>query len=119
MAILLYLLLYLVPYAEKTGFFSENETPDKSQQSLYLIRSAPIVLGYVICALIYWKRVVFPKCIIYPLGIANVYTGTVLCLLYAGGTILWFILPSVVLPLLILPVSFIYGLVKDIQYVRR
>lgn len=117
--ILLYLCFYLVPYADHNGFFNENETPDNNKVSTYVMLSAPIVIGYVVYTLIYCKKIKIIKSLNYPLIVTNVYLGSVLCLLSFGGAILWVVMPTLLFPLAALPTSFIFGLIKDIQYIKK
>lgn len=113
------LLFFLLPYADKNDFFNENTSPHLDKMIKYLVLSIPFVAGYIIFFLTYIERIDFIRSLNYPLLVFNVYFGVVLCLLSFGGALMWVIIPSVLIPLLSLPASLIYGVMKDIQYIKK
>lgn len=115
----LYLLFFLIPYADKNGFFNENDSPEQGKIIIYFLLSTPIMLGYVVFALWKIKNIVFLKSLNYPLFIFNTYIGFFICAISLGAAILWLMVATIFIPLLALPASFIFGLVKDIQYLRK
>jgi len=55
----------------------------------------------------------------YPLIIFNVSFFSFVCLAENGGTIQWLMVFTAIIPAILLPVSFIMGLVKDIKYLKN
>ncbi|MNI97319.1 hypothetical protein D3C76_1548800 [compost metagenome] len=57
--ILLYLILFLFPYADDHGFFNESLTPEGREKLIYSLLSIPILILYSIYALINIKKITF------------------------------------------------------------
>jgi hypothetical protein len=117
--VIVYLWFFLLPYADKHGFFNENDSPDLRQMHIYLWLSAPIVISYILFVLVSLNKIKFLLSLNYPLLIFNIYAGIILVIISIGGAILWFVMPSVLIFILILPISLVYGLVRDIKYIRN
>jgi hypothetical protein len=117
--LVLYLIFFLVPFAENNEMFSENESPQFAFAIKYFFLSTPIVVGYILFFLTNFNRIVFLRSVNYPLFVFNGYLGVVLCILVVGGAILWLVIPTLLIPLLVLPGSFIYGVTKDIQNYKK
>lgn len=116
LTIFLYLLFFLIPYADKHGFFNENSFPQQEKKLLYFFLSTPIIIGYIVYAFMSIKKIIYLKSLNYPLLVFNVYFGSAICLLALGGAILWLMLLTFFIPVVFLPVSLIIGVVKDIKY---
>ncbi|KRE44277.1 hypothetical protein ASG85_33085 [Paenibacillus sp. Soil724D2] len=116
MIVALYLIFFIVPYADKNGFFNENNVPNYEEVKKYIFLCIPVVIGYILFSSIYIRKTSFLKSLIYPLFIANIYLGFWLSLLAMGGAILWLMIPTIIFPIIALPISFHKGRMKDIQY---
>lgn len=116
---LLYFILFLVPYAEAHGFLHENLIPDDKEKFIYSLLSIPIMLIYLIYIILPKRKVIFLKSILYPLIIINVYFGFFLCLICAGGAALWLMVFTILIPIVLVPLFFIFGLISDVRYYRR
>lgn len=46
LTLFLYLIFFLIPYANTYGFFSENITPQVGDRLRYLFLNTPISIGY-------------------------------------------------------------------------
>lgn len=117
--LLLYFILFLVPYAEVHGFLHENLIPDDKEKFIYSLLSIPIMLIYLIYIILPKRKVIFLKSILYPLIIINVYLGIFLCLICAGGAALWLMVFTILIPIVLVPLFFIFGLISDVRYYRR
>lgn len=117
--ILLYFVLFLVPYAKSHGFLNENLTPDDNERFVYGLLSIPTMVLYAIYIILAERKVTFPRSIVYPLIIINLYLGAFLCLIRAGGAVLWLMVFTIMIPIVLVPLLFILGLVWDIRYYRR
>lgn len=117
--LLLYFILFLVPYAEAHGFLHENLIPDDNEKFAYGLLSIPVMLLYLIYIILSERKVTFLKSILYPLIIVNVYFGIFLCLIRAGGTVLWLMVFTILIPIVLVPLFFIFGLISDVQYYRK
>ena len=116
MIVTTYLIIFVIPYADIHNFFNENEIPNHKEIIKYSLLCFPVVIGYFLFGIIYIRRTTFLMCLNYPLFIINIYIGFWLCLLVEGGAILWVAIPSLIIPIIVLPISFYKGLLKDIQF---
>lgn len=117
--ILLYLILFLVPYAEDHGFLNESIIPEGREKLIYTLLSIPIMILYSIYAIISFKKITFLKSIIYPLLIMVGYLGLFMCLIRDGGAVLWLMVLTIIIPIVLIPLSIVIGIKKDIDYFRR
>ncbi|QNK55150.1 hypothetical protein [Paenibacillus sp. PAMC21692] len=117
--ILLYLILFLIPYANDHGFFNENIIPEGKEKLIYSLLSIPILILYSIYAIISIKKIKFLKCINYPLLIIVGYLGLFMCLIRDGGAVLWLMVLTIIIPIVLIPISMVIGINKDINYFRR
>lgn len=117
--ILLYFVLFLVPYARSHVFLNGNLTPDDHERFIYGLLSIPVMLLYLIYILLAERKVTFLRSIFYPLIIVNLYFGIFLCLIRSGGTVLWLMAFTIMIPIVVVPLLFILGLVWDIRYYRK
>lgn len=119
MLILLYFILFLVPYARSHGFLNGNLTPDDNEGFIYGLLSFPVMLLYLIYIILAERKITFLRSIFYPLIIINLYFGIFLCLIRSGGTVLWLMVFTIMIPIVLVPLLFILGLVWDIRYCRQ
>lgn len=115
----LYMIYVLAPFAENHGFLSENELPPFKDRIRYIFLLTPLIVGYSLFLVKYLRKITFMKCIVYPLSIVNLFIGFYLSVILMGGAILWLMIPSIIAPIIALPISFIVGLIKDIQFLKR
>lgn len=111
--LLLYLFFVAVPYADRIGLLSEGGMPTVSLVP-YFMMTVPVMLVY----LVYLVRRLFKtsrlRVALYPLAVANLYFGVFFCaLLVYGGTILWLMIPTLLLPAVLIPVTCIAGFILD------
>ena len=102
-----------MPYADKKGFFNENETPNHEEVIKYILLCIPILIGYILFATIYIRKTTFLRSFNYPLFIVNIYFGFWFSMLAEGGAILWLMIPTLIFLIIALPVSFYKGIKKD------
>lgn len=114
-SVAVYLFAFILPYADRKGFFSENDVPNKIEATKYLFLCLTMLVGYSVVLSKYLQRITCIRFLNYPLAIFNVYSGFWLTLIYKGGTILWFMMPTIILLVIALPYGFYKGLLKDIQ----
>lgn len=117
--LLLYFVLFLIPYADAHNFLQENLIPDDGEKLVYGFLSIPVMVIYLIYIIVFMNKVVFLRSIFYPLVIVNVYFGTFLCLIRAGGAVLWLMVFTILIPAVLVPLFFIFGLISDIRYYRK
>jgi hypothetical protein len=117
--ILMYLIFFLVPYAEDHGFFNESLIAEGREKLIYSLLSIPILILYSIYAIISFKKITFLKSIIYPLLIIVGYLGLFMCLVREGGAVLWLMVLTIIIPIVLIPLSIVIGIRKDIDYFRR
>ncbi|TFE19176.1 hypothetical protein [Cohnella luojiensis] len=115
---ILYMLFLLVPYADSQGFFSENDTPSSSEIIAYVPRYLPAAICIAFSSTFISKST-FLQSLNYPLLIANIFIGICLGLIIIGGAILWLMIPASLIPIIAIPISFIWGLRKDIQFLKK
>ncbi|WP_152619542.1 hypothetical protein [Cohnella kolymensis] len=113
------MIFVLAPFAEKKGFLNENELPQQEEVIKYILLCLPVVISYIVLASIYIRKITFLRSLNYPFYIANIYIGLCLSIIVMGGAILWVMIPTIIIPLLALPVSFFTGLIKDIKYLNK
>lgn len=114
-----YLFFIIVPYAEMHGFLNENEQPRHEEAIKYKLLLYPFMISYSILASIYIHKITFFRTISYPLYIANIYFGLCLFMIEGGGAALWLILPTLIFPIIALPISFLNGVMDDYKYIKN
>ncbi|MNN01766.1 hypothetical protein D3C81_1143940 [compost metagenome] len=119
MCILLYLIFFLIPYADDHGFFNENLVPEGREKLLYSLLSIPFLILYGIYVLVSIKKITFLKSIIYPMLIINGYFGLFMCLFRYGGAAVWLMVFTIIIPIVLIPISLVIGIIKDKDYIRR
>ena len=119
LVVFLYLIFVIAPYANKNGFFNENGIPNQVDITKYKIMLYPVIIGYTILASIYVNKISFFKSLSVPLYLSNIYVGFCLCLIEAGGALLWIMVPTIIFPIIAIPVSFINGFIKDYKYIKK
>jgi hypothetical protein len=78
--------------------------------------TTPILSGYLIFVIRNLKKITFLYCINYPLIIFNLYVLSFICFsVVTGGAIFWLMISTIFIPLILIPVSFVVGLIKDIK----
>lgn len=77
------------------------------------------MLIYLIYIILPKRKVTSPESILYPLIIINVYLGIFLCLICAGEAALWLMVFTILIPIVLVPLFFIFGLISDVRYYRR
>jgi len=117
--VLLYLIFFLVPYAEKHGFLNESLIPQQNEKLIYNHLSIPILSLYSIYTLKTLKKITFLKSLIYPLLIVIGYLGLFMCLISEGGAVLWLMVITIIIPIVLIPISLVIGIRKDINYFRK
>ncbi|BFH60463.1 hypothetical protein [Paenibacillus azoreducens] len=115
-----YFFLVVIPYGNKYDFFSEGLDPKADKVPYYFLMTTPILIGYVVFVARSIKKVAYLCCLNYPLIIFNIYFFSFICLsAETGGAVLWLMIFTILIPLILIPISFIAGLIKDIKYLRR
>lgn len=118
--IVIYLFFVVIPYGDQYDFFNEGRGPQEDKVISYFLMTTPILIGYLIFAVINFKKVAYLCCLNYPLMIFNIYVFSFICFSVAtGGGIFWLMLFTALIPLILIPVSFVTGLIKDIKYLKR
>lgn len=112
----LYLFFFIVPYANKKGFFNENETPTNEEAIKYSLLCIPILIGYILFVAIFVRKTTFLRSFNYPLILVNIYFGFWFSLLAEGGAILWLMIPTLIFLIIALPISLYKGIKKDSEY---
>ncbi|BFT72634.1 hypothetical protein PAENIP36_40760 [Paenibacillus sp. P36] len=107
---------FIVPYADKNGFFNENEIPNKEEAIKYILLCVPILITYILFFTIIIRKTTFLRSLNYPLFIVNVYFGFWFSLLTEGGAILWLMIPTLIFLIIVLPISLYRGMKKDSNY---
>lgn len=134
--ILLYFVLFLIPYAGTYDIFYENYNPI-DDGIIYGLLSIPVMVVYIIYIIVFVRKVTFLKSIIYPLITVNMYLGFLLYLIREGGEAMWFLLVTamvsifheggalqwitlftILIPFMPVVFFFIWGLIGDIRYYR-
>jgi len=108
-----------MPYAEDHGFLNESQIPQKNEKTIYNLLSIPIMILYSIYALKALKKITFLKSLIYPLFIVIGYLGLFMCLISEGGAVLWLMVLTIIIPIVLIPISLVIGIKKDINYFRK
>jgi len=116
---LLYILFVLIPYANKEGFFNEAVIPSGSEKFYYGLLSIPVLSLYAIYIINNLNKITFPKSIIYPLLIITGYIGLFMCLIIEGGAVLWLMIFTIIIPIILVPVCFIIGIKRDVDYLKK
>lgn len=116
---LVYIFYVIVPYAENKGFFNENEIPKKTEAITYSIICFPILIGYVVFVIFYFRKITFLASLNYPLIVINFYIGAFLLLLKMGGAILWLMVFTWIFALAVLLLCFINGIYRDYKYIKN
>ncbi|MCR8632083.1 hypothetical protein [Paenibacillus radicis (ex Xue et al. 2023)] len=117
--IVLYLIFVVIPYGEQYHFFSEGGDPQEDKILPYFLMTTPILTGYLILVVINFKKVIYLCCLNYPLIIFNIYVFSFMCFSVIGGAVLWLMVFTALIPLILVPVSFVLGLIKDIKYSKK
>lgn len=102
LAIILYLVLIVTPYADKVDMFSEGHSPNKSELAIYRLMIWPISIIY----LIYTKKIgeIHPLTVITSLFLLWYFLPTL-----GGGSAIWLLF--YIIPLLLF-ILFAWGIVK-------
>lgn len=117
--ILFYIFYVIVPYADNKGFFNENEIPNKIEAFKYSIICFPILIGYLVFVIFYFRKIIFLASLNYPLILINFYIGAFLSLLIMGGAILWLMVFSLFFALAALLLLFVNGIYRDYKYINN
>ncbi|MCL2150332.1 MAG: zinc ribbon domain-containing protein [Dehalococcoidia bacterium] len=109
----MYVLLVIVPFAEKFGFFNEAYPPPADKTLPYFLLTTPLFLAYVIYVIINFSKVSSLRSLVYPALVFNLYTGFFVCLMVGGGVVLWFMIATIMFFVVALVISFSIGLARD------
>jgi len=112
---LVYVVLVIVPFAEKHGFFAEAFSPPADKTLPYFLMTTPVYLAYVIYTGINFSKVTSLRCLVYPGLVFNLYTGAFVCLMVMGGTVLWLMVLTFIFFVVAMAISLSIGLFKDSQ----
>lgn len=114
----LYFLIVMLPFGEKCGIFSENNLTQSYLLLAYFILTTPIFLIYLAFLFYNFNTITFLKSINYSIITFNIFFGSFVCLSVLGGAILWFALFAFPAFFIVLILSFIIGIIKDIKYFK-
>lgn len=112
----LYFLLIVLPFAEQYGFFNENISPQQKKVVIYYFLTIPIFIAYVWFVIVNFKNILFLKSLNYPAIVLNLFFGSFALLMAFGGTVLWLMIIGIPILFIGLLISFIIGVIKDINY---
>jgi hypothetical protein len=114
--IIIYIFYVVVPFGDRYDFFNEGIGPQEDKVLSYFFMTVPILTGYLIFLIKNMKKVTFLRCINYPLIIFNLYFLSFICFsVVTGGAIFWLMIFTFFIPLILIPFSFVAGLIKDLK----
>ena len=115
---LIYIFNIVVPFANTYGFFSEGFPPQEDKVFLYFLMTTPVLLSYIAYVFFTYKKVNFLKCLIYPVILLDFYIGLFISLMVLGGAVLWLAVFLLPIFFVILLVSLVIGIIRDIKYFK-
>ena len=118
-ALLLYTIFIVVPFADKYNFFNENTSPQADKILIYFLFTTPVFIVYIVYVIFHFRRTVFLTSISYPVIVFNLHSGFYACILVQGGAVLWYMLVSIPILIIAILISFGIGIARDVNYYMK